>query len=122
MITGKVTTNLESVIELEAIGYNQQEKIACIIDTGFSGYLALPSNLINRLKLPKVDDQEVILADGTTASMEKYLVKILWHGEERSVSALRADGGPIVGMFLLHGSCVMLDVVEDGNVQIDALP
>jgi len=122
MITGKVTNNLEVVVELVIIGLNHKETIECIVDTGFSGYLALPSSLIQRLNLKKIDDQEVVLADGSTAIMEKYLVKVLWHGEERSVSALRADGGPITGMFLLHGSRVILDVVEDGDVSIDALP
>ena len=119
MITGKVTTNLETIIELEIIGSSHSETIECIVDTGFSGYLALPSDLIYRLKLPKVDDQEVILADGTTAAMEKFLVKVKWHEEQRSVSALRTDGDPISGMFLLLGSRITIDVVENGDVKID---
>ena len=60
MIIGKVTTDLETVIELEVGGTNQWEKIECLVDTGFSGYLALPSELIKVLKLPKIDDQEVL--------------------------------------------------------------
>lgn len=122
MIIGKVTTNLEAVIELEVGNLNQWEKIESIIDTGFSGYLALPSDLINRLKLPQIDNQEVMLGDGTVAVLERYLVKIIWSGEERSISALRSDGGPLAGMSLLYGSHVVLDVVEDGSVRIDALP
>ena len=108
MIIGKVTTNLETVIELKISGSNQWKSVECIVDTGFSGYLALPSELIERLKLPKIGDQEVILGDGTVVALEKYLVKILWHGEERSVSALRTDGGTFAGMFLLFGSRVIL--------------
>ena len=124
MIIGKVTTNLEAVIELEVGNLNQWEKIESVIDTGFSGYLALalPSDLIDRFKLPQIDAQEVILGDGTTVVLEKYLVKVLWYGKERSVSALRADGGPLAGMSLFYGSHMILDVVEDGNVEIDALP
>ena len=51
MIIGKVTTDLEVVIELVVIGLNRREKIEAVVDTGFSGYLALPGDLINLLKL-----------------------------------------------------------------------
>lgn len=122
MIIGKVTTNLEAVIELEIGNLNQWEKIESVIDTGFSGYLTLPSDLIDRFKLPQIDTQEVILGDGTMVVLEKYLVKVLWYGEERSISALRADGGTLAGMSLFYGSHMILDVVEDGSVRIDALP
>ncbi len=122
MIIGKVTSDLETIIELEIGGSNQWEKIECIVDTGFSGYLALPSNLIDYLKLPKIDDQEVRLGDGTVVSLAKYIAKVLWHEEERSVSVLCTDGGSIAGMFLLFGSRVILDVIENGNVSIEVLP
>ena len=57
MITGKVTSKLEVVVELKVIGLNHNETIECIVDTGFSGSLALPSGLIQRLNLKKIDDQ-----------------------------------------------------------------
>lgn len=121
MIIGKVTSDLETVIELDIGGSNQWEKIECIVDTGFSGYLALPSELINQLSLPIVDHQEVLLGDGTVVSLEKYLAKVLWHGEERSVSVLCTEGGSIAGMYLLLGSRLILDVIENGEVSIDTL-
>ena len=49
MMTEKVTDNLDAVIEIEVVGLNQQEKIEVVIDTGFYGFLVLPSNLISRL-------------------------------------------------------------------------
>lgn len=77
MIIGKVTTDLEIVIELVVIGLNGQEKIEAVVDTGFSGYLALPSDLISRLKLRRIDNQAVILGDGTEVVLEKYLLAAL---------------------------------------------
>ena len=122
MIVGKVTTDLEVVIELVVVGLNRQENIEAVVDTGFSGYLALPSDLINRLKLRRIDNQAVILGDGTEVVLEKYLLAVLWHGKEHNVSALQTDGGPLVGMSLLYGSRVILDVISDGDVSINALP
>nr|MBC8228759.1 clan AA aspartic protease [bacterium] len=51
-----------------------------------------------------------------------YLAKVLWHNQEREVLVLQADGGPLVGMSLLYGSRVTLDVVDGGDVIIDILP
>ena len=33
---------------------------------------------------------------------------------------LQADGGPLVGMSLLYGNRVMLEVVDNGDVTIDS--
>ncbi|MCY3722759.1 clan AA aspartic protease [Candidatus Poribacteria bacterium] len=122
MIIGKVTTDLEVVIELVVIGLNRREKIEAVVDTGFSGYLALPGDLINLLKLRQIDNQAVILGDGTEVVLQKYLLSVLWHGEEHNVSTLQTDGGPLVGMSLLYGSRVILDVINGGDVSINAMP
>lgn len=122
MIIGKVTSDLETVIELEIGGSSQSEKIECIVDTGFSGYLALPSELIENFTLPKIDDQEVRLGDGTVVSLARYIAKVIWQGVEPSVSVLRTDGGSIAGMLLLLVSRVIIDVIEDGDVSIEVLP
>ena len=42
MMTGKVTGNLDAVIEIEVVGSNRQGKIEVVIDTGFYGFLVLP--------------------------------------------------------------------------------
>ena len=41
-----------AVIELEVVSSVQREKIEAVIDTGFTGYLMLPRDLINHLNLP----------------------------------------------------------------------
>ena len=53
---------------------------------------------------------------------ELYRANVLWHGKEREVPVLRTDGGPLVGMALLDGNRVILDVVKDGDVRIEILP
>lgn len=123
MITGKVTSNREAVIELQLGGSNRRkEKVEALIDTGFNGYLTLPSDLINRLKLQLAGNRRATLGDGNMVVLDVYLAKVLWHGQEREVLALQADGGPLVGMSLLYGSRVVLEVVDNGDVTIDPLP
>lgn len=48
MITGKVTTDREATIEIEVSGTDPSpQQIEAVIDTGFNGYLTLPSRLID---------------------------------------------------------------------------
>ena len=60
MIIGRITENREAIIELEVFGLNWQEKIKVAIDTGFDGYLTLPLNLINRLKLRRAGHRQAM--------------------------------------------------------------
>ena len=123
MITGKIVNNQEASIELEVVGTDQLEKIQTIIDTGFSGELTLPGDLIDRLGLPRIGDLPIILGDGYEVSVEMYLAIVLWHGEERIVQVLRTDDGkPLIGMSLLYGNRLILDIVTDGEVTIETLP
>ena len=123
MITGKIVNNQEASIELEVVGTDQLEKIQTIIDTGFSGELTLPGILIDRLGLPRIGDLPIILGDGYEVSVEMYLAIVLWHGEERIVQVLRTDDGkPLIGMSLLYGNRLILDIVTDGEVTIETLP
>ena len=121
MIIGRITNNQEAIIELEIVGLNQREKIEVVIDTGFDGHLTLPGDLINRIGLRRAGRRYAILGDGNIVALELYRAKVLRHGEEREVPVLRTDGGPLVGMALLNGNRVILDVVTDGDVKIDIL-
>ena len=121
MIIGRITDNQEAIIELEIVGLSRREKIEVVIDTGFDGYLTLPSDLINRIRLRRAGRRHAILGDGNIVVLELYRAKVLWHGEEREVPVLRTEGGPLVGMALLRGNRVILDVVTDGDVKIDIL-
>ena len=122
MITGKINANREAIIELEVIGSNQKrEKVEAAIDTGFNGYLTLPNDLINYLKLQLAGSRHVTLGDGNVVVLDMYLTKVLWHGQEREVLTLQADSGPLISMSLLYGNRVMLDVIDNGDVTIDSL-
>ncbi len=123
MIKGKIVDNQEAIIELEVIGINRPEKIEVVIDTGFTGELTLPSDLIDRLGLPRVGDLPAILGDGNEVDVDLYLGIVLWQGEERIVQVLSTDDSKaLVGMSLLYGNRLILDVVTDGEITIETLP
>ncbi len=51
-----------------------------------------------------------------------YRGTVLWDGQPLPVRVVEADGEPLLGMELLQGSRVTLDVRDGGPVTIDALP
>jgi hypothetical protein len=53
--------------------------------------------------------------------MQSFHAFVEWHGTPREVIALAADGDPLIGMSLLRGSRLSIDVINGGEVRIDAL-
>jgi predicted aspartyl protease len=94
-----------------------------VIDTVSNGSLTLPAHMIAVLELPLVGQRRATLADGSQIVLDMYLSRMLWHeGREREVLILQAEGGPLVGMELLHSNRVVINVVDEGEVIIDAMP
>ena len=122
MITGKIVNNQEAIIELEVTGVVHPETIEAVIDTGFTEELMLPGDLIERLGLPQIGELPITLGDGNVTDVGLYLGMVLWQGENRIVQVLRTSGKPLIGMSLLYGNRLMLDVVTNGEVTIEPLP
>ncbi len=122
MITGKIVNNQEAIIELEIVDANDTEKVEAIIDTGFTGELTLPGDLIDRLGLPRIGELPITLGDGNEIDIGLYLGMVLWQGENRIVQVLRTSGKPLIGMSLLYGNRLTADVITDGEVTIEGLP
>jgi clan AA aspartic protease len=82
MITGVVTDDHQAVIRLNVRGPTGQEKeIEAIIDTGFDGWLSLPSSLIVLLDLPWRQRGRALLADGSESIFDIYEGTVLWDGQ-----------------------------------------
>jgi clan AA aspartic protease len=93
--------------------------VRAVIDTGFTGFLTLPSATIQSLSLLLFGSREVVLADGSVSSLDVYRAEILWHDEARPVSVLQSEGGPLIGMSLLRGSSLRMDIMPGGSVKIE---
>ena len=54
--------------------------------------------------------------------MDVYDASIEWDGQVRPILVLEADDVPLIGMALLYGSRLTIDVVDGGAVTIEPLP
>jgi clan AA aspartic protease len=122
MIIGVMTANREAVIHMLVRGSRGQERqVEAVIDTGFTGFLTLPVGLITDLALSFAGTTQATLGDGSEVHMDAFEATVLWDHQERSVVVLAAEGGTLVGMAMLSGYRVTLEVKDGGSVIIEAL-
>lgn len=122
MITGFVTSNREAVIRIVVRGSESQEtQVEAVIDTGFNGFLTLPSQLISDLALPFAGTTRATLGDGSEAHLDVFEATILWDNQERDLVVFAAEGEALVGMAMLSGYRVTLEVEDGGALTIEAL-
>jgi clan AA aspartic protease len=121
MITGMVTHN-EGRIRLILRGRGgRDQEIEAVLDTGFTAALTLPRDVIATLNLRWQTIERFTLADGTEAVFDVYEAKIIWDGRVRSIVVLEADAKPLIGMKLLKGHELKMQVCYRGRVAIKRL-
>lgn len=118
-----VSSAREAIVPLTLLGSGgARVEVEAVIDTGFTGHLTLPAGVVRSLALPERGFVEVELADASTSALRVYDARLLWSDRERPVPAYEAEGGPLVGMSLLRGSRLTVDVQPGGQVVIEDLP
>ena len=118
-----VSSAREAIVPLTLLGSGgARVEVEAIIDTGFTGHLTLPVGVVRSLALPRRGFLEVELADGSTTALRVYDARVLWSSRERPVPVYEAEGGALVGMALLRGSRLTIDVEPGGEVVIEDLP
>ena len=122
MITGIVNADFEPIIPLSVCGsdgkvYTQD----AIVDTGFNGWLSLPPDLIAQLNLRWKRRGRAILGDGTECIFDVYEAVVIWDGNLLTIPVDEADAEPLVGMSLMEGFQLLIQVFEGGTVTIESL-
>ena len=120
-MTGTVDTNLDVRIQTDLRGPAGSLEIELVLDTGFSNELLLPQGLPGRLGTIAAYETEVVLADGSESTMPTHRLEILWDGAWRSALAFESDGDALVGMELLRGYELRIEVRPGGAVAITPL-
>lgn len=121
MIAGKVDPLRRCLVSLKVSGSDsQQETIEFQVDSGFSGFLLLPPETVQRLALPRVDGVIMRLADGNRVEVPHYSARIIWNGSERLVTVPASGQQPLVGTGLLDGHRLNAEI-KPGIVSIEPL-
>ncbi|MFP4101507.1 clan AA aspartic protease [Coleofasciculus sp.] len=119
MITGRVNADFEPIIPLSIYDVNgKMYTQEAIIDTGFNGWLSLSPDLINQLNLIWKRRGRALLGDGSECIFNVYEAVILWDGSPLRIPIDEADSEPLVGMSLMEGYQLIVQVFEGGKVEL----
>ena len=119
MIEGVVNTHYEAVVRLSLLNsFGQTRDIDAVVDTGYNGFLTLPSVLVAELELTRLGQKSLVLANGRRDIFDTYGVTVFWDGQSRFVDADEADAAPLLGMSMLDNHDLSIQVRDGGRVVI----
>ena len=122
MMIGNVNSRREAIIQFAVLGENNQKKaIKAVIDTGYTGFLTLPSAIITKLELTWYMQEEGILGDGSLCIFNVFEATVIWDGQLKSIEINESETDPLVGMGLLEGYELNIQGFEGGLVTIKVL-
>jgi clan AA aspartic protease len=123
VLAGRLNSQSEAVVRLWIRGpAGQALEADVVVDTGFNGFLTLPLSQVKLLGLIRQGHGVGVLADGTRCSFEVYEAIVLWHGKSHVITVDSVESDPLLGMGMLFGSELAMQVVEGGEVIIHELP
>jgi clan AA aspartic protease len=123
MMQGSVNLRCEATLTVAVGNSNRQlRSLPAVIDTGFSGFLTLPSEMITNLALPWSASDIVTLGDGSETLFDLYTGVVIWDGQYRDIYIAESETEPLLGMSLLYGYRLQIDTIEGGLVTIEMLP
>ena len=93
--------------------------VSSILDTGFTGALALPAATIATLGLSRQSSRSARLGDGTVRQLDLYAAEVEWAGSWRLILVHQVGRDALIGTRLLSGHRSTIDWVPGGAVEIE---
>jgi clan AA aspartic protease len=122
MIVGVMNSQREAIVRLVVVGPGGQERqIEAVLDTGYSGSLTLPSTVVSALNLPFRGRGSVLLGDGSESEFDIHEATVAWAGERRLTAIDVAETDPLLGIGLLLGNELTIQVTAGGVVALRRL-
>jgi clan AA aspartic protease len=121
MMQGRVNQRCEATLSIAVKNGETTQMVDTVIDTGFSGFLTLPSETISTLGFSWEGRDVATLGDGTFCTFEVYIGLLIWDGQYREIYINESETVPLIGMQLLRGYDLRIQAIEGGLVTIEAL-
>jgi len=107
--SGRITSVREPILTIRLA---DDMTVECVVDTGFSGALMLPREIIDRSSVPIIGKETFVSGRFIVASLA--LVEIDWLGQRRIARAVISDGvDALIGAELLDGNRLVVDYIRD---------
>jgi clan AA aspartic protease len=122
MMYGSVNQSCEAMLAVVVKQGSKTQLVDAVIDTGFSGFLTLPGDVIGVLGLTWKGRDIATLGDGNACIFDVYIADVIWDGQYRTIDINASETVPLIGMQLLRGYDLRIQTIEGGAVTIAALP
>ncbi|KAM3095496.1 clan AA aspartic protease [Phormidesmis sp. 146-35] len=120
MMRGRVNESCEATLPLVIKNNAITQLVDAVIDTEFSGFLTLPTDIISTLGFSWEGRDVATLGDGTSCTFEVYIGLVIWDGQYREIYINESETVPLIGMRLLRGY-ERIQTIDGGSVEIEPL-
>ena len=122
MIVGAMNAQREAIVRLVVVGPGGQERqIEAVLDTGYTGSLTLPSAVVSDLHLPFRGRGSALLGDGSESEFDIHEATVAWAGERGLAAVDVAETDPLLGVGLLLGRELTVQVIAGGAIALRRL-
>jgi len=122
VIAGRVEPNYDAVVPVTLRGPSHRAiTVSAVVDTGFNGELIVEPSVVAELHLEPSGRSFYRLADGSPVSFQTYFAEVRWHDRWRTILLSETAGATLLGMALLDGSELTMQVTPGGPVAIREL-
>ncbi len=83
-----------------------------MVNTGYTGTLTLPPDMIAALGLTWHRAGRAVLADGSESRFNVFKGVVLWDGQTVTIRIDELDADPLVGMSLMYGYELLMPVLD----------
>ena len=120
---GIVNDQFEAVIRVRLRGPSGAvADITAVVDTGYSGSLTVSDTVVSELRLVRRSGITVRLADGTPVELDTFGAEIEWGGGWQRIVVYAVGDEALVGMRLIAGLRLQIDVAAGGPVDVGPIP
>jgi predicted aspartyl protease len=119
MRVGRVTAAGDAVVTAQLRGPTERTlSVAAVLDTGFSDWLTLTPQQVAQLELVPREELRFDLADGSFSICRTFECEAKWPEAWRPIVVVQVDSGPLLGMLMLKGLRLSMDVIEPLGIPI----
>ena len=124
MLNGSISAAKQATTTVTIVGpTGLQQSVEVVRDTGFTGFLTLPPRLIVSLLLIYDRARTLTLANNMSYRFASYVgAEVVLGGQRYPVRVLMKEGHLLLGMALLEGHRLCLDITAGGEVRLEPLP
>jgi clan AA aspartic protease len=105
---GRVTAGREAILRVQL---SAGETVECLVDTGFTGALVLPQEVVSRLRLPIVGREVFEMVGGRRFVAGVALAEVEWLGRRRTFRVIISED-TLLGTEMLDGCRLVVDYVN----------